>query len=418
MYSCSSAAIAGSFVTLAIILSLSHVSLSPCRCPPPPCCFRGSLCHPVTVFLSLSRVPLSPCHCLPVTVASSSVTSHRLLSLWRASLSPFYYHRASLSPLTVSLSLSRVPSSPCHCLTVVSASSSVTPHRLPVSVVDVSVVDVSVVGVSVTLSLSQGVSITPHPHTVSVADVSATLLLSQGVSVTPNRHTAFVVGASATPHRLPVTVAGISATLSPCHCLPIAVASSSVTPHCHTVSIADVSVTLKLSRSVSFTPRCHTVSVAGVSVTLLLSQGVSVTPSPSLSLCRERLCHTITIILSLLWASLSPHHHLPVSVTNASVTMSLSSCLCWEWLSHPITVSRLYCGRLYHPITVTLFLLQVHLTRHRLCVPIAGPSVDLPFTLSLSRCLYRRCLCHPVIITMCLAPCSCRHTTVDKSWLN
>ena len=192
---------------------------------------------PLTIIPFLSQVPLSPCR------------------------------RGRLChPVTVSLSLSRVPLSPCDCLPVTVMSSSVTPHHLPVSVT----------GVSVTLLLSQGVSVTPHHYTASVAGVSVTLILLHGVSITPHRHTAFIAGASVTPHRLPVTVAGVSVTLSPCHCLLIAVASSSVTPH------------------------RHTVSVAGVSVTLLLSQGVSVTPSPSPSLCRERLCHTITIILSLL----------------------------------------------------------------------------------------------------------------------
>ena len=129
--------------------------------------------------------------------------------------------------------------------------------------------------------------------------------------------------------------------------------------------------------------RRHPVSVASVSVT----------PSPSPSLCRERLCHIATIILSLLWASLSPHHHLPVSVTDASVTMSLSFCLCCGCLSHPITVSRLYRGHLYHPVTVTLSLLRVHLS---------PPSPSL--------CLYRRSICRPathaVFVTVSLSPLS------------
>ena len=290
---------------LTIILSLSQVPLSPCRRPP--CHFHGRLCHPVTVSLSLSRVPLSPCDCLSVTVVSSSVT----------------------------------------------------PHRLPVSVA----------GVSVTLSLSQGVSVAPH------------------------RHTAFVAGASVFPHRLPVTVAGVSVTLSPCHCLPIAFVSSSVTPHRHIVSVAGVSVTLKLSRGVSVAPHPHTVSVAGVSVTLLLSQA-SLSP-------RHRLP------LSLSRAPLSHHHHHPVSIVSVSVTPSPSSRLCH--------------GCLCYHVSVILSLLRVSLSpyhslpsisraplspRHRDLVSIAGASI----TPSPSPCLYRRSICEPatnaVFVTVSLSPLS------------
>ena len=114
-----------------------------------------------------------------------------------------------------------------------------------------------------------------------------------------------------------------------------------------------------------------------------------------------------------------PRHCLLLSIAGASVsvTMFLSTYLCCGCLSHPITISRLYRGRLYHPVTVTLSLLRVHLSsRHRLPISIAGPFVNLPLTLSLSRCLYHSNLCHLVIITMCLVPCSCHHTTIDRSW--
>ena len=135
-----------------------------------------------------------------------------------------------------------------------------------------------------------------------------------------------------------------------------------------------------------------------------LCQGVSITV---VCLCCGRLCQP------------PPRHCLPLSIAGASVsvTMFLSTYLCCGCLSHPITISRLYRGRLYHPVTVTLSLLRVHLSsRHRLPISIAGPFVNLPLTLSLSRCLYHSNLCHLVIITMCLVPCSCHHTTIDISW--
>ena len=144
---------------LTIILSLSQVPLSPCRHPP--CHFHGRLCHPVTVSLSLSRVPLSPCDCLPVTVVSSSVT----------------------------------------------------PHRLPVSVA----------GVSVTLSLSQGVSVTPHPRTVSVAGVSVTLLLSHGVSVTL---TVTLLLSRVPLSPLTASLSLLQVSLSPCHHVTVSLSLS------------------------------------------------------------------------------------------------------------------------------------------------------------------------------------------------
>ena len=326
---------------LTIILSLSQVSLSPSRRPP--CQFCRRFCRPVTVSLSLSRVSLSPCHCLPVTVASSSATPHHLLTLSLASLSSFYYHRASLSPLTVPLSLSQVPLSPCrslcHCRGLLC-------HPPP----------------SLCLCLGR----LSHPFTIT----------GRLCHLSPSHY--LCRGRLCHPSPFPVTVAGVSVTLSPCHCLPIAVASFSVTPHRHTVSVAGVSVTLKLSQGVSVTPHCHTVSVTDVSVTLLLSQSVSVTLSPSPSLLRAPLSHN--------------HHH-PVSVVGVSVTSSPFPRLCHGCLCYHVSVilSLLQVPLLlYHSLPS---MSQAPLSpRHRDLVSIVGASI----TPSPSPRLYRRSICRPV----------------------
>ena len=179
MCSCSSAAVAGSCVSPhhhPISVAGALVTLS----PSPLSTLHGRLCHPVTVSLSLSRVPLSPCDCLPVTVVSSSATPHHLLTLSLASLSSFYYHRASLSPLTVPLSLSQ---GLCHsvAVSVTVAGSSVTPHRLSVSVACVSVTLLLSQGVSVTLTVTLPLSRAP------LSPLTASLSLLQ-VSLSPCHH--------------------------------------------------------------------------------------------------------------------------------------------------------------------------------------------------------------------------------------